>query len=40
MPDYAYHIEAGLSKLQDYFAHAMQVPVYQLAICKLVLSLI
>jgi len=40
MPEYAYHIEAGLLKLQDYFPCAMKVPVYQLAICKMVLSLI
>ena len=34
MPDYSHYIEAGLAKLQDYFSRAMQVPAYQLAICK------
>jgi len=34
MPNYARFIDAGLAKLQDYFLHAMQVPAYQLAICK------
>jgi hypothetical protein len=33
MPEYAPLIEAGLSKLQDYFDLAIQVPAYQLAIC-------
>ena len=37
MPDYSSYIEAGLSKLQDYFSRAMQVPAYQLAICKIIL---
>jgi len=37
MPEYFHCIEAGLSKLQGYFSHAMQVPAYQLAICKMVL---
>lgn len=34
MPNYAPFINAGLLKLQDYFSRAMQVPAYQLAICK------
>jgi len=33
MPECALFIEAGLSKLQDYFDLAIQVPAYQLAIC-------
>lgn len=33
MPEYSLFIEAGLSKLQTYFHHAIQVPAYQLAIC-------
>ena len=33
MPEYALFIEAGLSKLQEYFDLAIQVPAYQLAIC-------
>ena len=37
MPEYSYHIEAGLLKLQDYFSHAIQVPAYQLAIHKMLL---
>ena len=36
MPDYELCIDAGLSKLQDYFSQAMKVPAYQLAICKVV----
>lgn len=35
MPNYAPFIDAGLSKLQDYYSRAMQVPAYQLAICKI-----
>jgi hypothetical protein len=34
MPSYALFIEAGLTKLQTYFSHAIKVPAYQLAICK------
>ena len=34
MPEYARFIEPGLSKLQTYFHLAIQVPAYQLAICK------
>jgi len=37
MPAYDIYIEAGLLKLRDYFSRAMQVPAYQLAICKAVL---
>jgi hypothetical protein len=33
MPRYALFIQAGLSKLQNYFHLAIQVPAYQLAIC-------
>jgi hypothetical protein len=39
MPDYSYCIDMGLSKLQDYFSHAIQVLAYQLAICKWPFSL-
>lgn len=31
---YAQFIEAGLSKLRSYFHRVIQVPAYQLAICK------
>jgi len=33
MPGYALFIEAGLSKLENYYNMAIQVPAYQLAIC-------